>query len=94
MQVGRLLCIEWQGPESDRTESLMLLYDGGVFADDASVRLPHDELSSYRFVEAAELQHFLVERLARRVRAAVVAAKRGTLIEVENGVQVCAPSAS
>lgn len=29
LAIGRLLCIEWQGPEPERTESLMFIYDGG-----------------------------------------------------------------
>ena len=33
LNVGRLLCMEWQGPEPDRSESLMFIYDGGVLAD-------------------------------------------------------------
>ena len=51
--VGRMLCFEWQGPEPDRTESLMLVFDGGVLPDGATITLPADELASYRFVEPA-----------------------------------------
>src|SRR4051812_41647891 len=48
---GRLLCVEWQGPEPDRTESLMWIYDGGVVDADLldRIQLPADELASYRF---------------------------------------------
>lgn len=49
LTVGRLLCIEWQGPEPQRTESLMFIYDGGVF-DKQVIRLAADELASYAFV--------------------------------------------
>lgn len=50
VDVGRLLCVEWQGPESDRSESVMFVYDGGKVASGAEVRLPADELRSFRFV--------------------------------------------
>jgi 8-oxo-dGTP diphosphatase len=84
--VGRLLCIEWQGPEPDRTESLMVVYDGGRLTDPATVRLPPGELASFRFVEPAELDDLLVPRLARRVRAALSALAGGSVAELEWGV--------
>jgi 8-oxo-dGTP pyrophosphatase MutT (NUDIX family) len=85
-EVGRLLCLEWQGPEPDRTESLMFVYDGGVLADPSRIRLPADELASFRFVEPDELDALLVERLARRVRAALSALADGSVAELEDGV--------
>jgi 8-oxo-dGTP diphosphatase len=83
--LGRLLCWEWQGPEPDRTESLMFLYDGGVVADPSSLRLAVDELTSFRFVAENELAHVLEERLARRARAALDALATVTTVELENG---------
>ncbi len=88
MQVGRLLCIEWQGPEPDRTESLMLVYDGGVLPAGMRFSLPAKELAGYRFVEADELDAFMAERLARRTRAAVRALAERRLVELEHGVAV------
>ena len=87
-EVGRLLCLEWQGPEPDRTESLMLVYDGGLVADPSTIRLAADELASYRFVEVGELDALLVERLARRVHAALGALAGGGVAELEHGVLV------
>jgi 8-oxo-dGTP diphosphatase len=83
--VGRLLCMEWQGPEPDRSESLMFLYDGGVLDDASTIQLPGEELASFRFVEPAQLDEFLIARLARRVRAALSALADGTVVELENG---------
>lgn len=91
--VGRLLCLEWQGPEPDRTESLMFVYDGGVLSDPSSIRLPPDELASFRFVGPDDLDALLVERLARRVRAALGALADGGVVELENGVPAVAGSA-
>ena len=87
-EVGRLLCLEWQGPEPDRTESMMLVYDGGLITDPSTIRLPSDELASYRFVGVEELDTLLVERLARRVRAALGAFTDGGVAELEHGVPV------
>ncbi len=83
--IGRLLVIEWQGPEPDRTESLRLIYDGGV-VDDHVIALAADELRSYAFVEPDDLDRYLVERLSRRLRAALTAAAEGRLVEMEDGL--------
>ncbi|MDT7539617.1 MAG: hypothetical protein QOI82_3202 [Actinomycetota bacterium] len=85
--VGRLLCIEWQGPEPERTESLMFIYDGGVLGDRA-VQLPDEELSAYAFVSEPDLDTFMVPRLARRVRAALLALDEGRVVELEHGEYV------
>src|SRR3954451_21181354 len=58
LAVGRLLCVEWQGPEPERNESLMWIYDGGVISPEVTSRitLPPDELSSYRFCNVEEIR--------------------------------------
>lgn len=86
LEVGRLLCMEWQGPEPDRTESVMFVYDGGVLADSSTIRLPAEELKSFRFVEPKELDVLMNERLGRRARAALSALAAGTLVEMEHGI--------
>ena len=88
LEVGRLLCVEWQGPEPDRTESIMFVYDGGVLTESGHIRLPADELASFRFVNPEELDGLMVDRLTRRVRAAVSAQAAGTVVELEHGVLV------
>ena len=88
LPVGRMLCFEWQGPEPDRTESLMLVFDGGVLPAGATITLPADELASYRFVEPEELSGLMIERLSRRTLAALRALAEGRLTELEHGVPV------
>ena len=86
--LGRLLVVEWQGPEPDRTESVMHVYDGGTLASLDAVRLPPEELASAAFVAAPDLDTGLAARLARRVRAALAAVSEGVLVELEHGVRV------
>lgn len=85
LEVGRLLCLEWQGPEPDRTESVMAVYDGGELPAGAVLVLPADELASYAFVEVTDLDRQLVPRLVRRVRAALLALEEGRVVELEDG---------
>ena len=88
IDLGRLLCLEWQGPEPDRTESVMFVYDGGILREPDAIRLPSNELASFRFVEPAAMDALMAPRLARRMRAALRALADGNLIELENGMAV------
>jgi ADP-ribose pyrophosphatase YjhB (NUDIX family) len=83
--VGRMLCIEWQGVEPDRSESLMFIYDGGVLVAPPAFILPEAELNSYRFIEPAGLDDLMAPRGARRVRAALIALEERRLVELEHG---------
>lgn len=94
LELGRLLCIEWQGPEPDRTESLMFIYDGGVLPESAAIRLPAEELASYRFVDRGQIAELMVERLSRRTLAALQALDEARVVEVEHGVHVPAAEAT
>ena len=94
LQLGRMLCMEWQGPEPERSESLMFIYDGGVLDHLEEVRLPPDELASCRFLPPEELDTVMVERIARRVRAALTALAEDRLVELEHGIAVPATGAS
>lgn len=85
--LGRLLVMEWQGPEADRSESLMFLYDGGLCSLD-QLALAQDELKSCAFVDPQDLDTYLVPRLSRRVRAGLTARAEGRLVEMEHGVVV------
>lgn len=85
LPLGRLLCLDWTTtPQGD---ALRLVYDGGVLADTAGLRLPADELASAEFVELDDVDRRCGEPLARRVRAAVAAATEGVLVELEDGLR-------
>lgn len=86
LDVGRMLCMEWQGAEPDRTEGLMFVYDGGVLRDASTIRVPEDELRSFRFVQRSEIDGLMSERLSRRLTAALRALDEGTVAEMECGV--------
>jgi 8-oxo-dGTP diphosphatase len=85
--VGRVLAIDWIPPRPERTEGLMLVYDGGVLtpADIKAIRLPADELASYAFVEPERIPELASAPLARRIAACLDAAATGTAISLENG---------
>jgi len=85
LQVGRVLVIDHQCDGGHRGDSIMFIYDGGVVSEDLVIRLPAEELRSYRFVEAATLGTIAAERLARRLRYAIQARLNHQVIELVDG---------
>ncbi|GAB1645955.1 NUDIX domain-containing protein [Krasilnikovia sp. MM14-A1259] len=90
VQPGRVLVTDWVPPRPDRTEGLMIVFDGGVLTPEQTVgiRLPADELRSWAWCTAQEADARLSELLARRVAAAVRARAEGTSVYLENGFHV------
>jgi 8-oxo-dGTP pyrophosphatase MutT (NUDIX family) len=88
--VGRLLAVDWVPPHPDRTEGLMLVFDGGLLpaADAAAIRVPPDELRGWAFCTPGEAGARLSPLLARRVAACVAARATGQAAYLENGSAV------
>ena len=86
---GALLVVDWVPPRTDRTEGLMLVFDGGVLGPDrtADIRLPPEELRGWAWCTPAECADRLTPRLARRVRAALDAADHRATRYLEDGRQ-------
>lgn len=92
VDVGRLLVVEHQ-TRPGRGESIMFIYDGGTLPSDIPLTLPAAELRGYRFVSPSELDAIAVPRLANRLRVALHARSRGTLIELDDGLPTPDPCA-
>jgi len=87
VQPGRLLLVDWVPPRPDRTEGLMMVFDGGVLTpwQAAQIRLPAEELRSWAWCTEQDAGERLSELLARRITAAVRARDEGTVVYLENG---------
>jgi 8-oxo-dGTP diphosphatase len=85
--VGRVLAVDWVPSRPERTEGLMLVYDGGVLSEThiAAIRLQADELASYAFVDAERVPELASALLARRIAACLKAVAAGTTVSLENG---------
>jgi 8-oxo-dGTP pyrophosphatase MutT (NUDIX family) len=83
---GRLLAVDWVRPEppTDPHGAQVFCYDGGVLTPDeiAAIRLPADELRSYRFVPAERTGDLLSLRNRRRVATSLAALADGRVHEL------------
>lgn len=86
-QVGRLLVIDWLPPAPPLPDGWMFVFDGGVLAPERAetIVLPADELSEWRFVRLGDLDGFVSEAKARRLRVAHSCALRGETADLEWG---------
>lgn len=84
--IGRLLAADWV-PASYKGDRVLFVFDGGVLGSEVLERITFadNELSAYEFRSVDELDGLLIERLARRVKAAVIARGRGEMVYLENG---------
>jgi len=85
--VGGLLAIDWVPPRPDRTEGLMVVFDGGLLPaqEAAAISVPADELRGFAFCTGEEAAQRLSPLLARRVAACVAARSAGQTVYLENG---------
>ncbi|MFE5484936.1 NUDIX domain-containing protein [Streptomyces sp. NPDC056527] len=88
--VPRLLLVDWERPQPPGYGGLRLLFDGGRLpaADADRLLLPGAELRGWRFVTEEEAAELLPPVRYRRLRWALRARERGTVLNLEAGVPV------
>ncbi|MFI7615088.1 NUDIX domain-containing protein [Nonomuraea terrae] len=84
--IGRLLVADW-APHPDHGDNILFVFDGGELDGETlgRIRFADGELSAYAFHPADELEELLIERMARRVKAAVTARELGETVYLEHG---------
>jgi 8-oxo-dGTP diphosphatase len=85
---GRMLVVDWVPPLPDRTEGVIVVYDGGIVEPefDGRIRLNSGELRSWAWSTLPDADTRLSPLLARRVRAAVRAADDRATRYLEDGL--------
>ncbi len=84
--VGRLLVVNWSAPNTERLKSIMhFVFDGATLRDGSEIRLQHEELDDFSFVEPDDVTSFLPSYGAPRVVAALRARAEGTAIYLPSG---------
>jgi 8-oxo-dGTP diphosphatase len=86
---GRMLVVDWVPPLADRTEGVIVVFDGGIVEPGpaARIRLSAGELRSWAWSTLPEADTRLSPLLARRVRAAVRAAEDQAATYLEDGLR-------
>ena len=88
VEPGRLLVVDWVPPAGERTEGLMLIFDGGVLlpAQTDRIVVATGELRGWAFCTEPEARERLSARLHRRIVAAARARAAATTLYLENGL--------
>ncbi|MGW1469083.1 NUDIX domain-containing protein [Streptomyces sp. NPDC002308] len=86
----RLLVVDWEAPRPPGYGGLRFLFDGGVLRDEdaAGLRLQNSELRQWRFVTEEEAARLLPPTRWTRLRWALRARERSTVLNLEAGVPV------
>ncbi|MER7503528.1 NUDIX hydrolase [Nonomuraea pusilla] len=87
--IGRLLAVDW-APLPQEGDKVLFVFDGGTLDGELlkQITFADNELSAYEFRPVEELDDLLIERLARRLKAAVTARERGEIVYLEHGQAV------
>ncbi|MFF0744708.1 NUDIX domain-containing protein [Streptomyces sp. NPDC004111] len=89
-RVPRLLVVDWEPPRPPAFGGLRMLFDGGRLNGDEArqVLLPGPELREWRFVTEEAAAGMLPPERYERLRWALRARERGTVLNLEAGVPV------
>ncbi|MCB5166700.1 NUDIX hydrolase [Streptomyces bambusae] len=89
-EVPRLLVVDWEPPCGPSYGGLRMLFDGGRLpaGQAARLRLPGPELRAWRFATEVEAAGMLPHVRFERLRWALRARERGTVLNLEAGVPV------
>ncbi|MBW5483818.1 NUDIX hydrolase [Streptomyces bambusae] len=89
-RVPRLLLVDWEPPCHPGYGGLRLLFDGGRLSepDRAALRLPGPELRAWRFATEPEAAGMLPPNRFERLRWALRARERSTVLNLEAGTPV------
>ena len=72
VNVGQALVVDW-APHPAEGDKLLFVFDGGTLTADqhAAIEFTDGEILEWAYVDPARLGDYVVDRLARRLRAAV-----------------------
>ncbi|MEV7867515.1 NUDIX domain-containing protein [Streptomyces sp. NPDC088124] len=89
-EVPKLLVVDWEPPRPPGYGGLRLLFDGGRLTAEEARRLllPGPELRGWRFVDEEEAARLLPPVRRARLRWALRARERGTVLNLEDGAPV------
>lgn len=84
--IGSHLVVDW-APAQAEGDKMLFIFDAGLLPvnERNQIKFRDGELTEWRFVAADDLDELMPARLARRIRTAVAAQKRGIPVYAEHG---------
>nr|WP_243715331.1 NUDIX hydrolase [Micromonospora sp. KC207] len=84
--LGPMLVVDW-APAEHEGDKLLFIFDAGSLTtkQEQAIRFVDAELTEWRYVATADLEHYGPARLTRRLRTAIAARDRGTATYSEYG---------
>lgn len=70
--VGNMMAVDW-APSDSEGDKLLFLFHGPALAEDVAFSFGDGEIAEAKYVAVDELDSYTIPRLARRIRAAVLA---------------------
>ncbi|MEM9516993.1 MAG: NUDIX hydrolase [Actinomycetota bacterium] len=73
IDLGPMICVDYNASTTDYLESLMFLFAGPQLTaqQEAAIRLPDDELSEWRWCDMSDAMSLLADRVGRRLATCV-----------------------
>ncbi|NQY58329.1 MAG: NUDIX hydrolase [Ilumatobacteraceae bacterium] len=73
IDIGPMICVDYNASTTDYLERLMFLFAGPKLTarQEASIRLPHNELSEWRWCNMNDALSLLADRVSRRLATCV-----------------------
>ena len=87
--IGRLLVVDWAPTESEG-DKMLFIFDGGTIPANLfdRIRMQADEVADFGYCSADRLSEFTIDRLVRRLSAALAARENGATLYLEYGKYV------
>ena len=84
------ICVDYRTATTDRDECLQFIFSGGVITTTqiATIKLPTDELSEFKFMDATDASPLLSVGLRQRITLCLDALKTNTCIYLEDSEMV------
>ncbi len=67
IKISSCLVVHYRSAQDEQDENIMFVFDGGVIADDAEIRLDSKEISEAKFISFENAPSLVGERIASRL---------------------------
>ena len=90
VSIDRMLCVDYNKADVDKTESLMFIFSGGIINSETieNIQVDEKEILGFKFLNPNEIKDFTTETLSRRIDKSLMALENHTSFYLENQVLI------